>query len=101
MTTYVTNYVKSCARCGSAFRQRRGQNAKYCTRLCQRWADNENKRTRHEELKSRRMADLAATPLHVMYPSMVGVLEWAQRQRPSWADWQESVDRRAAVWRAS
>ncbi len=94
-STYITNYVKSCARCGSAFRQRRGENAKFCTMQCMRWADRERERDRHELAKSRRMTELASTPLHVMYPGMVDVLERVQRQRPSWADWQEQQERRA------
>ncbi len=87
MTTYVTNYIKSCARCGSAFKQRRGLNAKFCTSQCMRWADRDRERDLYEARKSRRMAELATTPLHEMYPGMMDVLEWAQMQRPSWADW--------------
>jgi hypothetical protein len=87
-TTYITNYIKSCARCGAAFRQRRGQNARYCTSQCMRWADRERERDRHELAKSRRMTELATTPLHVMYPGMVAVLECVAQQRPSWAAWQ-------------
>lgn len=87
MTTYITNYVKSCQRCGSAFKQRRGLNAKFCTSQCMRWADRDRERDLYEARKSRRMAELATTPLHEMYPGMMDVLEWAQMQRPSWADW--------------
>lgn len=66
----------------------------FCSRPCEDWHVEEIRMGQLDRQNARiamrawaRWEQLAKTPLHELYPGMLGVIDWAQRQRPSYAAW--------------
>lgn len=87
-----------CHRCHKAGRVPVGTRASrqlvFCTEQCREWHEEEirigqldRQNARIAMRKWERVELLRKTPLHVLYPDMLAVLDWAQRQRPSYVRW--------------
>lgn len=84
-----------CSRCGRALRVHRTHNLNvFCSQQCQEWhreeiAQRKNVANQAREARQRweHQEMLLRLGMHVVYPQMLGAMDWVQRQRPSYQTW--------------
>lgn len=98
-TTWGPAYeLAFCKRCGKTGKvpagSRRHNRNIFCSRQCEVWHNEELRVNQLDRQAARnywshwkRREVLRTTPLHELYPSMLGVLAAVQAQRPSYCRW--------------